>query len=454
MTAVETRQSASTVDAGGCLASTSFEFDGSELIRTLKIGDLEAKSAVTVERPSGDNLGDWWLQYLTGCSPRSLSPVSRELRFAELFCGSGGLALGAAQACAELGIQPRSVAAVDHDPEAVGVYAANHYPDITSTDSVSVLVDYRVKGTGESATFRYEPELLEPAWTELIGQIDVLFAGPPCQGHSNLNNHSRRDDLRNELYLTVPAMAIALQAPVVVIENVPAVVHDRTGVVSTTINLLQDAGYAVETGVLKADAMGWAQRRSRFFVIASRLAPPLAVSTVAELLADTPRSVDWITKAASALPPTHHMLRQPELSQENLRRINWLFENEAYDLPLSERPECHQDGTTYMSVYGRIKPANPAPTITTGFMTPGRGRFIHPTERRTLTPLEAARIQGFPDTYDFNDPAGGAPTSQKLGKWIGDAVPMPLGYAATLAAIGASLSQHHGLGRLIQQQRL
>ena len=75
----------------GCSASTSFEFDGSELIRTLKIGDLEAKSAVTVERPSGDNLGDWWLQYLKGCSPRSLSPVSRELRFAELFCGSGGL---------------------------------------------------------------------------------------------------------------------------------------------------------------------------------------------------------------------------------------------------------------------------------------------------------------------------------------------------------------------------
>ena len=56
---------------------------------------------------------------------------------------------------------------------------------------MSVLVDYRVKGAGESATFRYEPELLEPAWTELVGQIDVLFAGPPCQGHSNLNNHSR-----------------------------------------------------------------------------------------------------------------------------------------------------------------------------------------------------------------------------------------------------------------------
>jgi DNA (cytosine-5)-methyltransferase 1 len=450
MTAVDSSQTTTTVESSDYPASTSFEFNGSELIRTLRIGDLEAKSAVTVKDRSGDDLGDWWLQYLQGQSPQSLSPISRELRFAELFCGSGGLALGAAQACAELGIQSRSVAAVDHDPKAVGVYAANHYPNITSTESVSVLVDYRVKGSAESAKFRYEPELLEPAWSDLVGQIDVLFAGPPCQGHSNLNNHSRRDDLRNELYLTVPAMAIALQAPIVVIENVPAVIHDRTGVVATTMNLLQREGYAVETGVLKADAMGWAQRRSRFFVIASRLGSPLPIKAVADLLADTPRSVEWVTSAASAVPPDHHMLRKPELSQENLHRINWLFDNAAYNLPLSERPECHRDGTTYMSVYGRLKPTEPAPTITTGFMTPGRGRFIHPNERRTLTPLEAARIQGFPDTYDFSDPSGGAPTSQKLAKWIGDAVPMPLGYAATLAALATSADSNY-LGRAIRQ---
>ena len=94
-----------------------------------------------------------------------------------------------------------------------------------------------------------------------------------------------------------------------------------------------------------------------------------------------------------------------------------------------------------MSVYGRLKPESPAPTITTGFMTPGRGRFIHPTERRTLSPLEAARLQGFPDTYDFRDPAGGPPSSLKLAKWIGDAVPMPLGYAAALSALGPLLSR-------------
>ena len=417
-------------------ASSSFEFVGDELVRTLRIGGREARSAVVVpDRNGEDDLGDWWREYLRGTRPRALDPSGREVRIAELFCGSGGLAMGAAQACAELGATARSVAAVDHDPEAVGVYVANHSPDIVSADSVSTLVDYRVKGSGGSAKFRYEPELLDESWGDLVGEVDVVFAGPPCQGHSNLNNHSRRDDLRNDLYLAVPAMAVALGAPVVVIENVPAVVHDRTGVVGTTIELLEREGYRVETGVLKADTMGWAQKRSRFFVIASRLAAPLPIETVGAMLASDARTVGWAINGPSSVGDSH-MTRQPELSDENRRRIDWLFDNSAYNLPLHERPECHQNGTTYMSVYGRLKPEAPAPTITTGFMSPGRGRYVHPTERRTITPLEAARLQGFPDTYDFSDPAGGPPTSHKLAKWIGDAVPMPLGFAATVAAIG------------------
>lgn len=123
-------------------------------------------------------------------------------------------------------------------------------------------------------------------------------------------------------------------------------------------------------------------------------------------------------------------------SRENQARIDWLFENEAYDLPDSERPFCHRDGTTYGSVYGRMRPDAPAPTITTGFTTPGRGRFTHPTERRTITPREAALIQGFPSNYRFVTEVGGMPTRTQLAKWIGDAVPMPLGYAAALAALG------------------
>ena len=83
----------------------------------------------------------------------------------------------------------------------------------------------------------------------------------------------------------------------------------------------------------------------------------------------------------------------------------------------------------------------PAPTLTTGVLTPGRGRYIHPELRRTLTPLEAARIQGFPDSYNFFPDAKNPPTNAKLTKWIGDAVPMPLGFAAGLSALGNGWSR-------------
>ena len=118
-----------------------------------------------------------------------------------------------------------------------------------------------------------------------------------------------------------------------------------------------------------------------------------------------------------------------------------LFRSDLFDLPMSERPECHRDGTTYNAVYGRLHPDRPAPTITTGFLTPGRGRFIHPFLRRTLTPHEAARLQGFPDGYNFFPSHANPTTKVNLTKWIGDAVPMPLGYVAGISALGNGWSR-------------
>ena len=54
-----------------------------------------------------------------------------------------------------------------------------------------------------------------------------------------------------------------------------------------------------------------------------------------------------------------------------------------------------------LDVYGRMEWDKPAPTLTTGFGCNGRGRFTHPREARVLSPHEAARVQTFPDFYDF-----------------------------------------------------
>jgi DNA (cytosine-5)-methyltransferase 1 len=145
--------------------------------------------------------------------------------------------------------------------------------------------------------------------------------------------------------------------------------------------------------------------------------------------------VAWAIEDLVNRPLTDPLDEVAELSPENAERVAWLFANDEYDMPLRLRPDCHKEGTSYGAVYGRMRWDKPAPTLTTGFLTPGRGRFIHPKRPRTLTPREAARIQGFPDWFEFV-PNGEAPAKRDLGKWIGNAVPTILGYAAGLSALG------------------
>jgi DNA (cytosine-5)-methyltransferase 1 len=413
--------------------------EGDELVHDLSVAGRSHRSVVTVPPAvtTGDDLGDWWRTYLRGEHPRPIVTAEQSIRMAELFCGPGGLALGFGQACDELGYRRISSAAADQDAEAVAVYRRWNATRTTTTASVSTLVDYRVDDVGDACEFLYEPEVIDPVWGDLVGQIDVVLAGPPCQGHSNLNNRTRYSDRRNQLYLTVPAMAIALRAPIVIIENVRAVVHDKRRVVQSTEALLRRAGYQITSAVVRANDLGWPQRRERFLLVARRDRAPLPLDAVATGLRSNSRDIWWAIGDLEDQPPTDFMSQQPEFSEENRRRIEWLFEHDAYDLPPEERPDCHRDGTTYNAVYGRLYPNIPAPTITTGFMTAGRGRYIHPTRPRVLTPREAARLQGFPDTYDFRPRPPEAPTKLKLSKWIGDAVPMPLGYAAAVAALGA-----------------
>lgn len=72
--------------------------------------------------------------------------------------------------------------------------------------------------------------------------------------------------------------------------------------------------------------------------------------------------------------------------------------------------------------YGRLNPDGVAPTVTTRFDTPSGGKFIHPYLNRTITPREAARLQSFPDGFEFI----GNRTS--VCKQIGNAVPPKLAY--------------------------
>jgi DNA (cytosine-5)-methyltransferase 1 len=214
----------------------------------------------------------------------------------------------------------------------------------------------------------------------------------------------------------------------VVIENVPGVLRDKFGSAHRTWNALEQLGYRVATGTVNAADVGVAQSRLRNFTIASLVVEPSLEQAVADVRVSR-RSIDWaISDLMDGYDDTTTFDSAPVPTGETLRRINYLFDNGLYDLPDALRPDCHRlKSHSYVSCYGRMHADRPAQTITTGFGVMGRGRFVHPHLRRTVTPHEAARIQSFPDFFDFVD--GNRTVMQKV---IGNAVPPKLGYAVGL----------------------
>ena len=410
----------------------------------MQLGD--AKFVSSLQDLADPNLGPasaWWQSILRGARV-SKAAESTRLTVVDAFCGSGGLALGVKFAAEAVGRELDFAAAVDTDAAALEVYRHNLRPRKAVVESVASLVDFHVKGSDVDVSFAYAPEIISPKLTA-VRAVDIFVAGPPCQGHSNLNNHTRRNDPRNDLYVTAVALGVALHSQVILIENVPTVQNSHSDVVATACALLESEGYGVTKAVLKADELGAAQRRARFFILAvkGRSLSPTYLSDAAAKMSAPAMPVSWAIGDLLDRNSDSVMNSTPALNDVNQRRVQYLFDNNLHDLPDSERPDCHKNGTSYTAVYGRMHWDKPSQTITTGFGTPGQGRYIHPLRPRLVTPNEAARIQGYPDWFEF-DPQGSGVKRKSLTKWIGDAVHPILGYAACLAGLEAVLSAHAG----------
>jgi DNA (cytosine-5)-methyltransferase 1 len=415
----------------------SFSAEGGKLIRRVTIAGCERSTAVANVADSGlAPEPAWWQSVLRGRLTDTTASVSR-LTIVDAFCGSGGLGLGVSMAAEAAHRKPVFKAIIDTDPEAIAVHRHNLGAERGLAQSVTGLVDYHVQSSRHGARFAYTPEIVSEALSS-IDALDMFVAGPPCQGHSNLNNHTRRQDPRNELYLTTIALGVALGARTILIENVPTVQNAYSSVVETSLSLLRSEGYGLSTSTLRADSLGAPQRRSRFFILAVKGLdlPPEFLAEVGAIFQSPAQPVSWAISDLLDRDAETIWDSAPALTPANQRRIDYLFENELFDLPDAQRPDCHKEGTTYTSVYGRMYWDRPSQTITTGIGTPGQGRYIHPLRRRLITPHEAARLQGYPEWFDFAPP--GVPLKRKnLAKWIGDAVHPTLGYVAGIAALEA-----------------
>lgn len=352
------------------------------------------------------------LAYLSASAPPPFALGVRTIRALDLYSGCGGLSLGVLEACRALGLDFEAVP-VDVDRAALDIFTSN----------IPTKLAYRASAPSLANGRRRELTPREQRLRREIGKIDILLAGPPCQGFTALNNHTRGDDPRNDLYSVVARFAYVFRPRHVLIENVTNVRHDVDGVVAKTIRALIRLNYNVTEDVVPMVALGVPQLRKRHIIVATR-GPKAPVKQIAGMFIRNPRSLGWALSQMrrGGRPAAFDRAALP--SKDNRRRMKWLRSNRAYDLPNSKRPVCHQGAHSYVSMYGRLRWTLPAQTITSGFGSMGQGRYVHPKGYRTLTPHEAARIQFFPDWFDFR--------RRRRTEWstaIGNAVPMKLGYA-------------------------
>lgn len=342
-----------------------------------------------------------------------------EVRLADLFSGCGLMSLGVWEACRAIGKRAVPVFAADVSTEASAIYRANFAPEWFTTQPLETLLNRRLGA---------RPSAEERNFEKAVGPIDVVVGGPPCQGHSNLNNHTRGDDPKNRLYERMARFVELVRPTHVIVENVPQVLRDRTGSVSRTLRSLEAEGYYVDHDVIEMASLGVPQRRRRHVLVGS-LKRKVNVGAMIGRYRRTERSVGWALDDLLYSRSTAVMDQPSATSEANIKRIDYLFDNELYDLPDSLRPDCHRlKPHRYKSVYGRMRWEEPAQTITSGFLNMGQGRFVHPKLRRTLTLHEGARLQMIPDFFSFD----GLSTRTTMAEMIGNAVPPKATYVLAL----------------------
>ena len=265
-------------------------------------------------------------------------------------------------------------------------------------------------------------------------KCDIILGGPPCQGFSTHRlNDSGIKDPRNALLLRYFEYVRVIRPTLFLVENVPGMLWPRhRSFVETFYSLASSARYDLfDPIVINARDYGVPQNRRRVFILGydrERVKESIAwppepthVSPNSELPLPCwrPASVVFDRPSLHNDPSDIHMKHGRELSETfaSTPSNGGSRKDSGRVLP------CHQNHIGHHDVYGRIDPSIPAPTMTTACINPSKGRFVHPTEHHGITLRQAARIQSFPDWFNFE---GGLMAG---GVQVGNAVPVDLATA-------------------------
>lgn len=326
----------------------------------------------------------------------------------DIFCGAGGLSHG-------FRLEGFKVAAgIDLDERCRYAFERNNRAPFVCRDIASL----------DGATV---DDLFVP------GCRSVLVGCAPCQPFSVYNQ--KNSDPQWRLLKEFSRIITETKPSVVSMENVPRLVRFRNGkVFEPFVDTLKQLDYHVHWQIAFAQNYGVPQRRSRLVLLASRLGEltleppthePSRYATVAQSIGHLPH---LLAGGVDSRDPLH---RSSSLSPLNMKRIRAAKAGGSWrDWDDELISACHKadTGKGYASVYGRMTWNDPSPTITTQFFGFGNGRFGHPEQDRGLSLREGALLQSFPPDYAFVEP-GGVIEFKKLGRMIGNAVPVLLARA-------------------------
>ena len=331
---------------------------------------------------------------------------SRDYTLVELFAGAGGLALGLEQA----GF--KSILLNEKDKYACDTLRTNR-PDWNVVEDDIANVDF----------------------THLKDKVDLLTGGFPCQPFSYAGKSLGFEDLRGTLVFEMARAIKEIQPKVFLAENVKGLKeNDKGRTLSTIIKVLEDLGYKIiENDVYKALFYKVPQKRERLIIIGVR--------------------ADLYDKLTFKKPSVYHQV----LTVKDALKAGELYDNDVpessgqkypkrkaeimsfvpeggywRDLPIELQKEYMMKsfylggGKTGMA--RRLAWNEPSLTLV---CTPAQKQTerCHPSDSRPLTTREYARIQTFPDNWDFSG------SDSQVYKQIGNAVPVNLALAIGKALV-------------------
>lgn len=315
----------------------------------------------------------------------------------ELFCGPGGLAFGATKAdIGKKNFKIRHKWANDYDQSTCNTYIHNICPD--DADSV-ICGDVR------------KLDLTK------LSKIDALAFGFPCNDFSLVGEQKGLNGTYGALY-TYGIKILKLQQPMwFLAENVGGLKSANEGkAFQLILKDMRDAGYRIVPHLYKFEDYGIPQARHRVIIVGIRNDLPYEFKVPSPL---PYKDVDNTCRTAIEVPPIPHDATNNEPTKQSetvIERLNYILPGQnAFNADMPERLRLNVKGAKISQIYKRLDPAKPSYTVTG---SGGGGTHIyHYAEPRALTNRERARLQTFPDDYEFLG------SKESVRKQIGMAVP-------------------------------